>query len=460
MDEAVGCRQKGARQALFSIAFAGAFLTASIAVLSPLKAQIQTELGCTDAQTGLPAFATQFSQVAAAAFSGIFASQKGVSRRFVLATSCAVVSVSTCLIVVKPSIGLLCILRVFVGAGYACGMIIIPSLLVDYYPIPDRSHVFALFEVSCLLGGAFSYAIGSVIAQAAGWKAAVMTVGAPCLIASAAVQFIREPKQGINDVNLVEEATSTISKYQAVLSNQHFLVIVAVSIMNTFAESALADWFPTLLQRFDGQSVRTAGLECACAGIVGGLFGSMLGAKAVKNFQENGKNIELLAPGVATMATIWPCLALLSFQMNNIFSIVALSAAYMSSFTLSSVCLSVLLTKVFPSSQISLAVSIRHLCTSGLGTAVAPVITGWLSDRTHSLRSALHLPLGVQLASGFLLLTSSRILSAVASCSTGEARKATLQSLFSAEDEQEPGGLLAEKSKSLAYGSLESLGAD
>ncbi|CAE7266773.1 spin [Symbiodinium microadriaticum] len=449
---AVGCRQKGARQALFSIAFAGAFLTASIAVLSPLKAQIQTELGCTDAQTGLPAFATQFSQVAAAAFSGIFASQKGVSRRFVLATSCAVVSVSTCLIVVKPSIGLLCILRVFVGAGYACGMIIIPSLLVDYYPIPDRSHVFALFEVSCLLGGAFSYAIGSVIAQAAGWKAAVMTVGAPCLIASAAVQFIREPKQGINDVNVVEEATSTISKYQAVLSNQHFLVIVAVSIMNTFAESALADWFPTLLQRFDGQSVRTAGLECACAGIVGGLFGSMLGAKAVKNFQENGKNIELLAPGVATMATIWPCVALLSFQMNNIFSIVALSAAYMSSFTLSSVCLSVLLTKVFPSSQISLAVSIRHLCTSGLGTAVAPVITGWLSDRTHSLRSALHLPLGVQLASGFLLLTSSRILSAVTSCSTGEARKATLQSLFSAEDEQEPGGLLAEKSKSLAYG--------
>ncbi|CAE7747500.1 smd2 [Symbiodinium sp. CCMP2592] len=366
---AVGCRQKGARQALFSIAFAGAFLTASIAVLSPLKAQIQTELGCTDAQTGLPAFATQFSQVAAAAFSGIFASQKGVSRRFVLSMSCAVVSVSTCLIVVKPSIGLLCVLRVFVGAGYACGMIIIPSLLVDYFPIPDRSYVFALFEVSCLLGGAFSYAIGAVIAEAMGWKAAVVTVGAPCLIASAAVNFIREPKQGINDVNVVEEGTSTIAKYHKVLSNQHFLVIVAVSIMNTFAESALADWFPTLLQRFDGQSVRTAGLECAFAGILGGLFGSILGAKAIRNFQESGKNIELLAPGMATMATIWPCLALLSFQMQNIFSIVALSAAYMSAFTLSSVCLSVLLTKVFPSSQISLAVSVRQLCTSGLGTA-------------------------------------------------------------------------------------------
>ena len=457
----VGYRQAGARRALLSILFAGSLLSASLNVLSPLKAQIQAELRCTDAQTALPVSATQVSSLVAAALSSLFLSRKGLNRRLILTISSAVVSVATCLIASVPSIGHLCLLRVFVGGGYSIAIITFPSVLVDYYPTQDRSYVIAFYQLSFLLGGAFSYAMAAVIAEAAGWRLAVLAVGVPCLIAGLALQFIREPKQGVNDTvdSVVDEETSSLwAKYRSMFSNLHFLTAAAVGSMSVFAESSAADWFPTFLQRFDGQNVQAAGLECACAAMLGAFLGSSIGAKATKAFDSYTKNVELLAPALGIVASSWACVICLDLRIHSAVVIVVLAAAYMSSFTLSNVCLTVLVAKIFPSSQISLAVSTQTLCT-GFATAMSPVLTGKLSDKTHSLKASLHLPLVVQLSAGLLLFISARCLPAVAgSCHPDDKPSSTsLLSLFATDDEHEPDVLLdpEQKTKSQAYGSLE-----
>ena len=454
MGEVAFERQKGARQALLSIVCANALMTASMTVLSPLKTQIQEDLRCTDAQTALPVFATQLSSLIAAAFAGAFVSQVGVSRRVVLAMASATVSLSTCFTANAPNIWRLCLLRIFVGAGNAFFGVIVPSVLMDFYPAADLSYVFALYQVSGLVGGASSYAFGAVIAQVASWKAAVLTVGGPSLIAAFGLQAMREPAQGVHDAVAGGEEVSLLEKYHHVLIKRHFWVILAASVMNTFAESAGAEWFPTLLQRYSGQSLQAAGVECAVAGTIGGLIGSIIGAKAVRHLPQSVRNIELCVPAVATLIAIWASAAQLKFSIYNPFLIVLLAAAYMSAFAINTVSLAVLMTRIFPSRQLSLAVSIQAFCTSGLGTAIAPVVVGRLSDQLHSLKSALQVPLAVQMTAGVLLLISSRLLSDTSASSDHKEDHghASLLSLFTTENELEHDGHLPEQK---SYGSVE-----
>ena len=239
-------RQKGARQAFLSILAANLFQNAAIAVLTPLKTQIQDEFRCSDAQTTLPKFVGQFSYLIAAGFAGIFMSQTGMSRRLILANAIAVVSLCTMMLPSMPTIGMLCLPRILVGAGCAFFNVITPSVVVDYYPIPDRGYVLALGQITTLAGGAAAYAIVPMIAEAAGWKAAVFAVGAPGLMCALSLRLMREPQQGVHDA-VVHDESSLLKKCQSIFTNPHFLVIVAATFMNSFAEGAGAEAWPECL---------------------------------------------------------------------------------------------------------------------------------------------------------------------------------------------------------------------
>jgi len=427
-------------------------------VFNPLKTLIQAELHWSDAKTALPGFATQAAAVVAAPLLGIVASQERASHRALLTAGATLVSVAACLTAAVRDVWLICMLRLLVGAGSTAAAVVIPSLLVDFYPLADRSYVFALYQLSGLLGGALGYAWPSVIAETAGWHVSVMAVGIPSLVVACSLHFIAEPVKGIHDASAPNEEEATlISKYASVLGNHHFQLVVAINVMNMFAERGAAEWFPTFLQRYDGQTVAAAGVECAVAGILGGSLGCGAGAIAVKHSQSAAavKNAELLVPAFAGGCSILACLTLVSAQISASSAIVLLSAVFMSCFATSTVCLAVLLTRVLPSNQMSLAVSLQTpLC--GLGTAIAPLLIGWLSDRAHSLRSAMHLPIVVQLAAGLGLLFGSQWLSPSRMSNTDKKDQgdASLLSLFATDGEAEMprGGRTG--LKSVSYGAI------
>ena len=213
------------------------------------------------------------------------------------------------------------------------------------------------------------------------------------------------------------------------------------------------EWFPTFLIRYDGQSSEAAGFECALGAMLGALVGSTLGAKACKRWQQEAKNIYMLVPAIATLVSIWACVACLSFRIYYALPLIALSGFYMSAFAVNTVALSVLTTTVFTSRELSLAISVQTISGCGL---LAPVVVGWLSDKMHSLRSALVFPTLVQALSGLLLLICSQWLGAsgTESSSQDEQGNSSLLSLFDTVDELESEEQWPSEQKSVMYGSI------
>src|SRR5580658_10133647 len=90
--------------------------------------------------------------------------------------------------------GLLLFSRVGVGVGEAACAPTATSWLGDLFPPAQRSRVLALFMLGVPVGGALGYLIGGPVAQAYGWRTALVTAALPALLLLHALLLLREPR--------------------------------------------------------------------------------------------------------------------------------------------------------------------------------------------------------------------------------------------------------------------------
>lgn len=442
-------RQEGARFALLVFAFINLLNYCDRYVPSAVKPLFQEELQLSASETSWPTSAMVVVYMICAPIFGFIADHDLVDRRLILAFAVVFWSLATGLAGLAHDLGTLIALRSLVGVGEAAYTTIVPPMIADFYPPHERNAAFTIFGLTMPFGGAIGYAIGAVLGEAAGWRAAFFACGAPGLLAALLIMFINDPFRGINDADATAEqelqvdpgmesddaandeeehaigharraekprTTGPMHDLLEILSNKHWVLAVAGQIANSFAIGGFADWYETYLNRYYGMGLGTAGLIVGAGTLIGGIVGTLLGAKVVQWSaaclgESRAGYAYYLVPALFTL----PGTALAILAVNAPFSLPYLASAAVilgeiCFFTyiapMNALCISVISTRLRAKSS-GLLILLVHV----LGDVVSPPIIGAISDHSGSLQQSMQLCWIAVAASGFFWLTGYLCLS-------------------------------------------------
>ena len=178
------------------------------------------------------------------------------------------------------------------------------SWIGDLFPPDQRSRALAFFMLGVPIGGALSYAISGPVAQAWGWRAALMLAAAPALLLTPALLSLEEPARGASEARRPVEAASAWS----ILRIPTMWWIIASGALVNFNLYALATFLPAFLTRYHGLSVGQAGLWAgfgyAVAGVLGGILAGAWGDRVVRKRQDGRMLSAAAAAFVAAPAAL------------------------------------------------------------------------------------------------------------------------------------------------------------
>jgi MFS family permease len=356
-------------------------------VPSAVKDLFKSDLGLTDAQTGLPLTAFVVVYMLASPVFGTLADK--LPRKQVIAAGVALWSLATGLAAFATGFWTFLAARALVGVGEAAYATLSPALLSDFYPPERRNRVLTAFYVAIPVGAAVGFVLGGVLGETYGWRVAFMACGFPGLLAAGAVLFVREPERGTFDNDKGEPPTPWKQAVPALLGNREYRYAVLGYILVTFASGALADWMPTWMARLRGLDLAEAGSLVGTGTVIGGLGGTLVGGLLADKLQGRTKNpyfaLSCLTMAGATVAVV------LGLQVE---SKAALGAAIVvSQFLLW--CyngpINAVLVNSVPSRLRARAFALSILAIHLLGDAISPPIVGALTDATGSLPLAMSL---------------------------------------------------------------------
>ena len=163
--------------------------------------------------------------------------------------------------------------RLVVGLGEAGYGPVAGAILAGLFPARMRAAVLGGVIAASSLGSVLGVALGGVIAQHWGWRAAFGVVGFPGLVlalmflfvrnqASAPPRDLRSPGGGVSHARF-----RTIAA--AVLRPRTVVCVCAGSALQLFVLSTLYTWMPSFLHRYYGLASDEAGLKAAIVVLVG-----------------------------------------------------------------------------------------------------------------------------------------------------------------------------------------------
>ena len=216
------------------------------------------------------------------------------SRRGLLAAGIAVWTGLTGLAGLATSYALLLGTRLGVGIGEAVCTPAAASWIGDLVPASRRARAMAGFMMAVPVGIMLSSAIGGSVAQAHGWRMALVLAAVPGLVLVPAVLWLREPPRPP-----LPAAGARAAALPAV-----FWWIAASGAVVNFALYSFSTFLPAFLTRYHGMSVAQAGIW---TGVGSGVSG-ILGAAAAGLLGDRVKNRLWLAAG-ASLAAAGPVYA-------------------------------------------------------------------------------------------------------------------------------------------------------
>jgi predicted MFS family arabinose efflux permease len=217
------------------------------------------------------------------------------SRKRLLAAGMAVWASLTGLGSVVESYLMLLVSRLGVYVGEAACAPAATSWIGDLFPAERRSRALAIFMLGVPLGGALSYAISGPVAQAWGWRAALVVAAVPAVLLIPALLGLPEPPRGASETRRTEVAAPSV---WSILRIPTMWWIIASGALVNFNLYALATFFPAFLTRYHGLSVGQAGLWSGVgygvAGVAGGLSAGAWGDR-VLHARKDGRMLSAAA---------------------------------------------------------------------------------------------------------------------------------------------------------------------
>jgi predicted MFS family arabinose efflux permease len=378
--------RRAAATALVVLTFINMFNYVDRFVVSALVESLKkSELHLSDTQLGALAMGFILVYMATSPVFGTLGDRR--RRPPLIALGVAIWSVATALGGLARGFTTLFIARSTVGVGEAAYGSIAPALLSDHYPVEKRGRAFAIFFCAIPIGSAAGYILGGLMDQHFGWRTAFLVAGAPGLLLSLLVLWIKDPPRGGQDVQQMppDASRTLLGAYKDLLGNRQYLLAVLGYAAYTFALGGLAFWTPAFLERVRGMSRHDAtvtfGIMTVATGFLGTFAGGWLGDLLLKRTKES----YLWVCGIsALLATPFAFVAFTSSHRSTFLPAMALAELFL--FMSTGPVNSAIVNLVAPGERataVGLSVFVMHL----LGDVPSPTLIGVISDHS-SLASA------------------------------------------------------------------------
>ncbi|WP_293906177.1 MFS transporter [Phenylobacterium sp.] len=215
------------------------------------------------------------------------------NRPLIIAVSMAVWSAFTVASGLVQNYAQLLVARLGVGIGEAGGTAPAHSLISDYAPREKRASAIAFFSVGAPLGSLLGLALGGLVLDAYGWRAAFMMAGLPGLALAGFIAFtIREPRR-LPDFDAAAPGAQTIPLKQAlreIASKKSLLLITLGGGLISFVNYGQSAFYASFFFRNHGEALQSlaTGLNLGMAGFLGVALGLATGVTGVVGILAGG----------------------------------------------------------------------------------------------------------------------------------------------------------------------------
>jgi MFS family permease len=218
-------------------------------ILSILFPDIQAEFGLSDTQLGLLGGMT-FALFYATMGLPIARLSDQYSRKIIIITSLVIFSLLTVFSGLAAGFISLLLFRIGVGIGEAGVNPASHSIIADYFPPQRRGFAMAIL----MLGGSFGMMLGFVgggfIAEAYGWRIALVSVGVPgVLLAVFMAKLLKEPVRGTFETETPPPPPPILTTAAVMWANPVMRHLIAASIIAGMVSYGLTQWLPTFFMR-------------------------------------------------------------------------------------------------------------------------------------------------------------------------------------------------------------------
>ena len=240
-------------------------------VLGAIFEPLRHEFHLSDTELG--ALTTVFTVVYALAGLPLGRLADRVRRGPLLAAGVAVWAGLTALGAAAVNYAMLLATRLGVGVGEAVCAPAATSWIGDVYPAARRTRAMALFMMAVPAGGFLSFAVGGPVAQAFGWRAALLLAALPAVVLVPVLFRVKEPPRAGHAADAISPA--------ALVRIPAFWWIAASGAIVNFLLYSFSFFLPAFLTRVHGLSVARAGVAAGVgagtAGVLGALAAGWLG---------------------------------------------------------------------------------------------------------------------------------------------------------------------------------------
>jgi predicted MFS family arabinose efflux permease len=342
-------------------------------VLAVLMPAIQAELNLSDTQTGLLT-GLAFALFYATAGIPLARLADAWIRKKIIGFSVVVWSVMTALTGLATGYWQIFLARVGVGVGEAGVMPAASSLVADLFTSRKLPMALGLLFSGAAIGVIAGPAIGGVLAEAVGWRYALMALLVPGLVMSLLVfKFVPEPPRSRAAPGIPDG-----SSFMGLLRNPSFRLVVAAMSLVAFGIYGIINWLPIYYYRsFDLDLAQIGwlfGLSYGCAAALGSFGGGLLYSR----FGAGRARVAFGLAGLASLASIPLWIA--TFRTSDLTVTLTLAALAALFVNFVNAPLATLVQQIVGARQRATAVAVVGLAANLIGAGLGPLLIGLLSD--------------------------------------------------------------------------------
>lgn len=309
------------------------------------------------------------------------------SRKKLLAYGIVVWSLLTAYAGIATSYTGLIVSRLGVAVGEAVAAPTATSWIGDLFPASKRSRALALFMLGVPVGGALSYFLSGPIAQAYGWRSAMMIAAAPALLLVPLLFLLEEPERGAAESpDSSHDAPPRVSMF-SVLRIPTLWWIIASGVFVNFNMYAMGTFLPAFLSRIHGFTLAQSGIWTGVVYLIGGLSGGLFAGWWGDRVIHRRKDGRLLSAAAIVAASAPFAFGAIVLPKGWTFAVIAmLTIAYGASNSYYGLVYSSIQDIVPPARRgttMALYFMLMYLC----GASFGPYLTGHISD-TMARRAA------------------------------------------------------------------------
>jgi len=262
--------------------------------------------------------------------------------------------------------------RLGVGIGEAVCAPAATSWIGDLYPPERRTRAMAWFMMAVPAGGFLSFAVGGPVAQAYGWRAALVLAALPAAVLAPLLLRVREPARAARQQALL--SPMSLARIPA------FRWIAASGAIVNFVLYSFSFFLPAFLTRVHGLSVARAGVATGVGSGVAGVFGALgagfLGDRLAGNLARG----RLLAAAAAALAATPVALAAIRLPGGTAALAVPLLMLAYGLWQMYYGLVYAAIQDIVPAGLRATAMAAYYLAMYLCGAAFGPLVTGRLSD--------------------------------------------------------------------------------